>query len=137
MIEIVTTLDSYEQEVVRFLAKRLNSGEKYVSKQDFPRYDEIGEDQMDKILKRFITALELLRRDTSGNSTMFDPLRWEISGHVLAIVHQLDHPPPKDYPRVVATWIRGKWWSVPFVYFPALVGYITAIVIVLRWVGIF
>ena len=116
-------LDDYEKEVLRFLGKRFDSGEKYVSERDFPRYDEVGKDRIEKIIKRFVNTLEWLQRDTGGDRTMWDPPRWEISGQVLEFVNQLDHPPPKDCPKQVDTLLRSKWWLAPFFY-------------LLRWVGI-
>ena len=59
---------------------------------------------------------------------------------VLDVAQQLAHPAPKDYPKEVETWFRGKRWSVPFwlllVGLPALVGYIIMIRFVLQWLRI-
>ncbi len=117
-------LDDYEKEVVRFLADRFNAGEKWVSIDELPRYRELGKDRIDKMVKRFVHALELLQRDTRPTRTMHDPPRWEVLGQVLDVVQQLDDPPREDCPTRFEACFRSKWCLLPFFY-------------LLRWMRIF
>lgn len=124
----IPDLNDYEKEVVRFLAKRFDRGGKRVGETEFPRYEEVGQQEVYNVIARFENNFCWLDSETISS--------WTISPEILDVVHQLDHPPPKDYPKQVETWFRGMWWSVPFVYFPALVGYMILIKMLLQWVGI-
>ena len=53
-------------------------------------------------------------------------------GVIQGLRHRIANPPVKDYPKLVATWFRSRWWSVPlvllFFVLPLVTGYFTLIV---------
>ena len=124
-------LNDYEKEVVRFLARLFDQGGNWFGLTALPRYKELGQDEAYRVIARF-QNFGWIDQDSSSS--------WTISRTILDIAEELDHPPRKDYPKQVETWFRGKSWSVPFwlvlLGLSALVGCITVIEFILRWLGI-
>jgi hypothetical protein len=121
-------LDDYEEEVVRFLATRYHQGGKYVQLSEFPRYEEVGQDRVFRVVARFENYLWI----DSYASDM-----WTISGLITDIADRLDNPPPDDYRQTIEAWFFSKWWSVPlwllFILPPAIVGYVEFVKALIEW----
>jgi hypothetical protein len=124
-------LDDYEEEVVRFLAKRFDGGGKWVGEGEFPRSEEVGPDKIGTVAGRFINHGWLESQSSDS---------WTILREVLDVAEGLDHPPPKDYWKGVITWFRGKWWSIPIlviaVVLPLAVQWMEMIVTLIKWIGL-
>jgi len=128
---IVPDLNDYEKEVVRFLAKHYDEKGDLVSYSEFPNFEELGEKGVSRETDR------LMRYGLLSSFSSDGP---RIEPTVLEVVHDLDHPPPKDLWKDRIAWFRSKWWSIPFLVLaiglPLIVQGVEMIKIVLRWVGI-
>ena len=124
-------LNDYEEEVVRFLAERFDRGGNRVELSEFPRYEEVGEQEVYKVIGRFENFHWLESEACSS---------WHIPASILTVAIELDNPPEKDYWKWVITWFRSKWWSIPVlvivVGLPALVGYASMIQTLFQWMKI-
>ena len=79
------TLSDHETECLRFLANRYDGGGKRVGVQEFPRHDELGQQEIFHVIARF-ENFYWLEWETSKSLTILPS--------VLDVVHQIDNPPP-------------------------------------------
>jgi hypothetical protein len=111
--------DEYECETIRHFAKLFDTGTSEILRRDFPRPKDVGSEQVERVLKRFLNLGLLYWHEEyhevmiGGGSGKSQTLR--IDARILDFAHQLDNPPPRDYWKEVETWFRGRWWSVPLV----------------------
>ena len=119
-------LDDYEMEVARFLAKRLENGNQYVSQGEFPRCSKVGHGKAKEVRDTFYTFGFLVWETTDGGLPGEGRLR--ILPKVIEYLDNLDHPPQladrppcKDFREVVTKkfekitkWFFSNWWSLIF-----------------------
>ncbi|NQU23998.1 MAG: hypothetical protein HQ567_22170 [Candidatus Nealsonbacteria bacterium] len=135
MADVHETLSDSQKQAVRYLAEH--------SKQNFQfaRHEVIAatgltEDEYVRLVM-FLEREETIQFFRHSGVGPYDS--FSVASGILDVVHQLDHPPPKDYWKKSITWFRSKPWSIPVlvlaVVLPALVGYVTMIETLLRWMG--
>lgn len=120
MAHVHETLSDSQQQAVRYLAERSKENA-YFERQRVIDETGLTDDEYDRLIP-FLEqqgTVEIIPVDDGVYAGDFS-----VGCGILDIVHQLDHPPPKDYPKQVETLFRSKWWLAPFFY-------------VLRWVRIF
>jgi hypothetical protein len=141
----IVTLDDYEKEIVRHLAKQFNEGTLNAYEASWPRAKENGQRAF-QIRNRFVglgwlywdeseTGLpqSLRHRFGGGRSLKIDPT-------ILEVVHYLDNPPPPDHWQNLTVWFRSKWWSLPVLLIafgvPALWSWVQVLRGLLEWFGV-
>ena len=119
--------NDYEKELIRFLAKHYDEKGKIIEFSEVPHFDEPGQKGVPREIDRLKRYGLLLDFGITG---------YKIRPAVLEVAHELDNPPPKDYPKQVEPWVRSHWWSILLLGLPALVGYIAMLQALLQWMGI-
>ena len=120
-----------EKELFRFLAKHFDEKGKIVEFSEFPRFDKV---------KKSGVVRETTRLYRYGLLSDYGPTGYIIPHALLEVAYELDHPPRKDYRKVIPDWFFSKPWSIPVlviaVVLPALYQWWEIIVKVLRGMGI-
>ena len=124
-------LTEYEVELVRFCAKRyLDKGE-ILGYVEFPRYQELGSEQIVEIHTRF---------ERFGLMAGFSSNGVRILPAVLDLVEQWDNPPLPDYRDRLTKWFWSKPWSIAvyalIIGLPALLGWVVMLKTILEWLGV-
>ncbi len=121
--------DDYEVEVIRHLSELYHNGAQWIDEVNFPRYEEVEQERLYKLIARF-TQYDFIEGQTTSS--------WSILPTVAEVAYKLDNPPPKDHWAGIMTWFRSRWWSVPFfllvVGLPLVVTWIQMAQTVLEWV---
>ena len=127
----MSKFNKHEVRCLRFLAERYDSGERdahLVHPSELPDYADLGHDKIDDLIRRFI-RYGLIRWISNER---FMPTR-----RLIALVHQIDNPPPKNYwHELFVWWFRSRWRTAVFVVtvlLPAIVQWGNMIQAVLKW----
>lgn len=121
--------DDYDVEVIRHLSALFHKGTEWIDLELFPRYEEVGQERVFRLIARF-TQYGFLESQSCSS--------WLILTPVAEAAYKLDNPPPKDYWADIVKWFRSRPWSVPVVLFivglPLIVSWIQMVQTVLGWV---
>ena len=115
MAEISVNFDDYERKCARFLADRFNEGGEYVGINEFPDFEEKGDECVQRVIARF-KNYGLLGWDSSSTLTIYSK--------VVEVSNSLENPPLPDHWRDLLIWFRSKRWSLLIFIIVALISFL-------------